>query len=154
MIPSPNEDRKRPAPSPAEILRAAGLRATGPRRAVLAWLGDHPHATADEVLHGIRAGDGSVSRQSVYNVLGSFVTMGLARCVQPAGHPARFERRAGDNHHHFVCRDCGRTEDVECVMGAAPCLTAGQDARYVVDEAEITFWGRCPSCSEDAAPAV
>jgi Fur family ferric uptake transcriptional regulator len=148
-----SSERKQPAFDPAQILRASGLRATGPRCAVLAWIDKHPHATADKTLRGVRAGDGNVSRQSVYNVLDSLVEAGLARCIRPAGHPARFERRAGDNHHHFVCRDCGRTEDVECVVGAAPCLTASGDAHFAVDEAEVIFWGRCSSCArEDAHP--
>lgn len=147
-------ERKGPDFGPAEVLRAAGLRATGPRCAVLAWLDGHPHATADDVLHGIRVGAGKVSRQSVYNILGSLAETGLARSIKPAGHPARFERRTGDNHHHFVCRDCGLTEDVDCAAGATPCLTVEGDARFAVDEAELIFWGRCSSCiREDAQPS-
>lgn len=145
------DEQKRPGFAAAEVLRASGLRATGPRCAVLVWLDKHPHATADEVLRGVRADDVQVSRQSVYNVLDSLAEAGLARCIQPAGHPARFERRVGDNHHHFVCRDCGRTHDVGCVAGSAPCLTAEGDARLFVDEAEVIFWGRCSSCAEEDA---
>jgi len=127
-------------------LRAAGLRVTAPRRAVLTWLGTHPHSTVDEIGTGIRSVLGSVSTQAVYDVLGACAEAGLIRRIELPGHPARFERRAGDNHHHVVCRRCGRTEDVDCVVGAAPCLTPGDVHGFLVDEAEVVFWGACPGC--------
>ncbi|MBA2640404.1 MAG: transcriptional repressor [Nocardioidaceae bacterium] len=128
-------------------LRGAGLRVTRPRRAVLAWLVGHPHSTADAVGAGVREQLGSVSTQAVYDVLAACTTAGLVRRIEPAGHPARFERRAGDNHHHVVCRGCGRTEDVDCVVGAPPCITPVSDHGFAVEEAEVTFWGRCPACT-------
>jgi Fe2+ or Zn2+ uptake regulation protein len=94
----------------------------------------------------VRAELGSVSTQAVYDVLAACVAAGLVRRIQPGGHPARYERRVGDNHHHVVCRRCGATADVDCVLGAAPCLTPDQACGYVVDEAEIVFWGLCPNC--------
>jgi Fe2+ or Zn2+ uptake regulation protein len=127
-------------------LRAAGLRVTAPRRAVLTWLGDHPHSTVDEIGTGVRSVLGSVSTQAVYDVLGACAAAGLIRRIELPGHPARFERRAGDNHHHVVCRRCGRTEDVDCVVGAAPCLTPDDAHGFLVDEAEVVFWGVCPAC--------
>ncbi len=127
-------------------LRGAGLRVTVPRRAVLAWLVDHPHSTADAVGAGVRKQLGSVSTQAVYDVLAACSDAGLVRRIEPAGHPARFERRAGDNHHHLVCRGCGRTEDVDCVVGEPPCLTPVDDHGFALDEAEVVFWGRCPTC--------
>lgn len=132
---------------PAALLRSAGLRATAPRQSILAWLERHPHATAESVGSGIRAEAGSVSRQTVYNVLWSLVDAGLVRAIQPAGHAAHFERRVGDNHHHLVCRRCGRTEDADCAVGAAPCLGPPDRLDFVVDEAEVVFWGTCPSCT-------
>lgn len=128
-------------------LRAAGLRVTAPRLAVLNWLADHPHSTAEAVGRGVRQEIGAVSHQAVYDVLGACTGAGLVRRIEPAGHPARFERRAGDNHHHLVCRGCGRTEDVDCVVDARPCLTPADDHGFSVDEAEVVFWGWCPVCS-------
>ncbi len=127
-------------------LRAAGLRVTAPRRAVLTWLAAHPHSTVDEIGTGVRSVLGSVSTQAVYDVLGACAAAGLIRRIELPGHPARFERRAGDNHHHVVCRRCGRTEDVDCVVGAAPCLTPDDAHGFLVDEAEVVFWGVCPAC--------
>ncbi|MEU8637282.1 Fur family transcriptional regulator [Amycolatopsis sp. NPDC048633] len=127
-------------------LRAAGLRVTAPRRAVLTWLAGHPHSTVDEIGTGVRSVLGSVSTQAVYDVLGACAEAGLIRRIELPGHPARFERRAGDNHHHVVCRRCGRTEDVDCLVGAAPCLTPGDAHGFLIDEAEVVFWGVCPGC--------
>jgi Fe2+ or Zn2+ uptake regulation protein len=133
----------------ADRLRAAGLRITAPRVAVLEWLADHPHTTAEQVATGVRERLGSVSTQAVYDVLGAFVNADLVRRIEPTGHPAGFETRTGDNHHHLVCRVCGRTEDVDCVRGAAPCLEPSAAAGFVVEEAEVVFWGRCPDCTSE-----
>ena len=127
-------------------LRSAGLRITAPRRAVLAWLTGHPHATVDMIGAGVRRRLPRVSTQAIYDVLAACTEAGLVRRIELSGHPARFERRVGDNHHHVVCRNCGRTEDVDCVIGAKPCLTQGNDHDFLVDEAEVVFWGLCPSC--------
>lgn len=131
----------------SDELRLAGLRVTAPRRAVLHWLAGHPHSTAEQVGDGVRAHLGSVSTQAVYDVLRACTDAGLVRRIEPAGHPARFERRIGDNHHHLICRRCGRTEDVDCAVGARPCLTPGDDRGFVLDEAEVVFWGLCPNCA-------
>lgn len=132
-------------------LRRAGLRVTGPRRAVLEWLTDHPHATADQIASAVRERLGSVSTQAVYDVLGVCGDVGLVRRIEPAGHPGRYERRAGDNHHHLVCRSCGRTEDADCAVGAWPCLIPDDAGGYAIDEAEVVFWGLCPDCRNPAA---
>lgn len=129
-------------------LRGAGLRVTQPRRAILAWLARHPHSTAEAVGDGIRREFGTVSTQAVYDVLNTCSSAGLLRRIELPGHPARFERRAGDNHHHLVCRECGRTEDVDCVVGARPCLTPADDRGYHVQQADVVFWGLCPTCGE------
>ncbi|RKT52081.1 Fur family transcriptional regulator [Saccharothrix australiensis] len=133
-------------PGPRELLKDAGLRITAPRLAVLEWLGGHPHSTADQVAEGVRARLGAVSTQAVYDVLNACSRTGLLRRIEPAGHPARYERRTGDNHHHLVCRRCGRTEDVDCVHGSAPCLEPSDTVGFTVDEAEVLFWGLCPDC--------
>ena len=137
-------------------LRAAGLRVTMPRLAMLAWLGGHPHATVDAIAAGVRERFGTVSTQAVYDMLAACAAAGLLRRIEPAGHPARFERRVGDHHHHLVCRRCGRTEDVDRAIGAQPCLTAAEDAGFVVDESEVMFWGVCPACkaAESSADGV
>ncbi|GAB2741103.1 fur family transcriptional regulator FurA3 [Salinifilum aidingensis] len=137
--------------APAEQLRAAGLRATKPRLAVLEWLTGHPHSTAEQVAGAVRGQLGSVSTQAVYDVLNSCTRVGLLRRIEPAGHPARFETRTADNHHHLVCRACGRTADVDCVHGAAPCLAPASVEGFAVDEAEVVFWGYCPDCRSSAA---
>ena len=147
--------------SPAEVseqLRQAGLRITAPRQAVLEWLVEHPHATAEQIRSAVVERLGSVSTQAVYDVLAACVEAGLVRRIEPAGHPARFERRVADNHHHVVCRRCGATQDVDCVVGPAPCLDPSQAHGFAVDEAEVVFWGLCPSCqdlrvAEQAHPA-
>jgi Fur family ferric uptake transcriptional regulator len=131
---------------PRELLKDAGLRITAPRLAVLEWLAQHPHTTAEQVADGVRERLGTVSTQAVYDVLNTCARLSLVRRIEPAGHPARFETRTGDNHHHLVCRRCGRTEDVDCVHGAAPCLEPSHTAGFAVDEAEVTFWGLCADC--------
>jgi Fur family transcriptional regulator, stress-responsive regulator len=127
-------------------LRAHGLRATRPRVAALDVLSRGGHLTADEVRSGIAERLGAVSVQATYDVLGALGEAGLVRRIEPAGSPTLYEARAGDNHHHLVCRDCGTVVDVECVVGLAPCLTPDDAAGFAVDEAEVTFWGRCPGC--------
>ena len=130
----------------ADRLRAAGLRVTRPRLALLAVLDSAPHATVDELADAVRREVGRVSTQAVYDALEAFVAAGLARHVEPAGSPARFESRVGDNHHHVVCRSCGATSDVDCAVGRRPCLTPKDTHGFVVDEAEVTYWGLCPLC--------
>jgi len=127
-------------------LRSAGLRVTRPRVAVLAEVREHPHSGADAIAAGARARLGSLSTQAVYDVLHACTESGLVRRIEPAGQPALFETRTADNHHHVVCRGCGRTEDVDCVEGLAPCLSPSGSAGFEIDEAEVVFWGRCPDC--------
>jgi Fur family ferric uptake transcriptional regulator len=132
---------------PETRLREAGLRVTSPRVAVLGVLADSvDHPAVDDIVVRTRARLGRVSVQTVYDVLEALTAKGLVRRIEPAGSPARFEARVGDNHHHLVCRSCGTTVDVDCVTGAAPCLDASDRGGFVIDEAEVTFWGRCPSC--------
>src|SRR5215217_4439397 len=130
----------------APRLRAVGLRVTRPRLAVLDVLADHPHVDADTLVTGARAQHPSLSPQAVYGVLKALVSVGLARRIEPAGAPALFELRVGDNHHHLVCRSCGAVADVDCAVGAAPCLSPSGASGFVVDEAEVVFWGLCSTC--------
>jgi Fur family transcriptional regulator, stress-responsive regulator len=113
---------------------------------MLTWLAEHPHSTADAISAGLRENFVAVSTQAVYDMLSACTAAGLLRRIEPAGHPARFERRVGDNHHHLVCRRCDRTEDVDCAVGAQPCLTTVAEQGFIVDEAEVVFWGVCPAC--------
>ena len=133
-------------------LREAGLRVTRPRLAVLEAVRAQPHLDTKALIHAARGQLGAVSHQAVYDVLGALVDTGLVRRFQPEGSDARYEARVGDNHHHVVCRDCGAIADVDCTIGAAPCLTPSADAGFVIDEAEVLFWGRCPSCAAGRAP--
>lgn len=128
------------------MLRSAGLRVTRPRLAVLDVLAEGGHLDVDEIARRVRTRLDSVSTQAVYDVLGALSRAGLARRIEPAGSPARYEARAGDNHHHVVCRSCGVIADIDCVVGAAPCLDPGDAGGFEVDEAEVTFWGLCPDC--------
>ena len=130
-----------------DLLRTHGLRATAPRVAVLDVLGSIPgHPDAEAVRAAVVERLGSVSTQAVYDILHTFTDAGLLRRIEPAGHPARYETRVGDNHHHLICRSCGETRDVDCDMGHAPCLEPSQGHDFVVDEAEVIFWGLCPRC--------
>jgi Fur family ferric uptake transcriptional regulator len=139
-------------------LRAKGLRVTRPRLAVLEVLAGGGHLEVDEIAARVRTRLDSVSTQAVYDVLGALARAGLARRIEPAGSPARYEARAGDNHHHIVCRGCGSVADVDCAVGRAPCLDPADTRGFEVDEAEVTFWGLCPSCQalrrSDTEPAA
>jgi len=132
--------------NPAELLREHGLHVTAQRLAVLRAVSERPHRTADDVAEVVRGEIGTISRQAVYDALGILAEKGLIRRIQPAGSSARYEDRVGDNHHHLICRVCGRTVDVDCAMGAVPCLTAADDSGFEIDEAEVVYWGRCPDC--------
>ncbi len=138
-----------------ELLRDRGLRVTRPRLAVLDVLTGGGHLEVDEVTRRVRERLDSVSTQAVYDVLGALTRAGLARRLEPAGSPARYEARVGDNHHHVVCRGCGTIEDVDCVIGERPCLAPAHSNGFEIDEAEVTFWGLCPACrrarSDDTA---
>ena len=135
---------------PADLLRSHGIQVTAQRLAVLRAVTGHPHATADVVAELVKAEIGAISRQSVYDALSVLFAEGLIRRIQPAGSPARFEARVGDNHHHAICRVCGRMADVDCAVGLAPCLTAVDDNDFEIDEAEVIYWGRCPECASQA----
>jgi Fe2+ or Zn2+ uptake regulation protein len=134
------------ATDPAELLRRHGIQVTAQRLAVMRAVAAQPHVTADAVAGIVRAEIGAISLQSVYDALGVLVGEGLIRRIQPAGSPARYEDRVGDNHHHLICRICGRVVDVDCAVGSAPCLTASDGRGYEIDEAEVAYWGRCPDC--------
>ncbi|WP_063057901.1 Fur family transcriptional regulator [Nocardia sienata] len=129
------------------MLRGVSLRVTAPRVAVLSAVYDHPHADTDSIIRAVRARLSAVSHQAVYDSLRTLTAAGLLRCIQPSGSVARYESRVGDNHHHVVCRTCGSIADVDCAVGAAPCLTASDDHGYSIDEAEVIYWGLCPDCA-------
>jgi Fe2+ or Zn2+ uptake regulation protein len=133
-------------------LRAVSLRVTRPRMAVLAALRDHPHVDTDTVIALVRTDLPTVSHQAVYDVLRALTDSGLVRRIQPSGATARYETRVGDNHHHVICRSCGTIADVDCAVGPAPCLDASDDHGFVVDEAEVVYWGVCPSCLTTSTP--
>jgi len=135
--------------NPAALLRKHGVQVTAQRLAVLRAVSVQPHGTAHDVAEVVRAEISVISRQAVYDALGILADKGLIRRIQPAGSPARYEDRVGDNHHHLICRTCGRMVDVDCAIGATPCLTAADDAGYEIDEAEVVYWGRCPECIEE-----
>ncbi len=131
---------------PANMLREHGVQVTAQRLAVLKAVSGRPHCTADEVAEEVRAVIGAISRQAVYDALGILADKGLIRRIQPAGSPALYEDRIGDNHHHVICRICGKTVDVDCAVGETPCLSAADNSGYEIDEAEVIYWGTCPDC--------
>jgi Fur family transcriptional regulator, stress-responsive regulator len=137
-----------------QLLRAADLRVTRPRLAVLRAVRRHPHADTGSVLAAVRTEEPTVSHQAVYDVLGVLSDSGLVRRIQPAGSAARYELRVGDNHHHVVCRSCGTVADVDCAVGVRPCLDASDTHGFVVDEAEVTYWGLCPTCATAPSTAT
>lgn len=136
-----------------QLLRQHGLQVTAQRLATLRAVSCRPHATADELIEDVRAAIGVVSRQAVYDTLAVLVSKSLVRRIQTPGSAARYEDRVGDNHHHLICRGCGAVFDIDCAVGAAPCLTASDAHGFEIDEAEVIYWGRCPSCRA-AAPAI
>ena len=132
----------------AEQLRERKIPVTAQRLAVMRAVAKSPHSTADTIVDQAREELGAISRQAGYNVLGMLSDHGLIRRIQPAGSAARYESRVGDNHHHLVCRECGHTVDVDCEVGYTPCVTPSDDAGFIVDEAEVTYWGICPDCQK------
>ncbi|HZB33832.1 MAG TPA: Fur family transcriptional regulator [Streptosporangiaceae bacterium] len=136
-----------PRPTTAEELRGAGLRVTAARVALLETVRKGDHLGVEAIASGVRDRVGVISLQAVYDALNALTAAGLIRRIEPAGSPARFEGRVGDNHHHLVCRSCGAIADVDCAVGEAPCLTASDDLGFSIDEADVTYWGLCPDCS-------
>lgn len=145
-------DEVSPTPEYADQLRAAELRVTRPRVAVLQAVNTHAHADTETIFLATRTILPDVSRQAVYDVLGALTDAGLVRRIQPSGLVARYEARVGDNHHHTVCRSCGAIGDVDCAAGTTPCLTASDDNGFVLDEAEVIYWGLCPDCNTTSTP--
>ena len=143
-----------PTVDAATLLREHGLQVTAQRLAVLRAVADHPHGTADDIEAIVRDEIGTISRQAVYDALGTLTEKGLIRRIQPARSPARYEDRVDDNHHHLVCRTCGRTVDIDCAVGYRPCLEADADHGFTIDEAEVIYWGSCPACQEAAVAAA
>ena len=137
----------------AALLRQQGFKVTAQRLAVLRAVSGRPHLTADDLVEVVRADIGAISLRAVYDAVGVLADMGLVRRIQPAGSAARYEDRVGDNHHHLICRACGRMVDVDCAVGVMPCLTAADDAGYEIDEAEVIYWGHCPTCQQAAEGA-
>ncbi len=137
-----------------ELLRQHGVQVTAQRLAVLRAVSSRPHGTADDIEDLARAEIGAISRQAVYDALGTLTDTGLIRRIQPARSPARYEDRVDDNHHHLVCRTCGRMVDVDCAVGSRPCLDATEDHGFTIDEAEVVYWGTCPICQDAAAAAA
>ena len=136
----------------AEVLREHGVQVTAQRLAVLNAVSGSPHITAEAITEIVREHLGTISRQSVYDALGLLESKGIIRRIQPVGSPARYEERVGDNHHHVICRQCGKVVDVDCAVGYVPCLTPAEDMGYEIDEAEVAYWGRCPQCLSQSQP--
>lgn len=136
----------------ADLLRGHGVQVTAQRLAVMRAVSARPHSTAAEIAKVVRSEIGAISQQAVYDALAALTDKGIVRRIQPAGSSARYEDRVEDNHHHLICRSCGRMVDVECAIGETPCLTAAEDRGYEIDEAEVIYWGRCPDCVAASLP--
>ena len=137
-----------------EMLRRHGVNVTAQRLAVLHVVSENPHITADRALEQARVQIGAISRQAVYDTLTLLTEKGLIRRIQPIGSPALYEDRVNDNHHHLICRGCAKVVDVDCAVGYTPCLTAADDMGYLIDEAEVAYWGRCPDCQRQTGAAA
>lgn len=137
-----------------DVLRRHGVQVTAQRVAIMNAMAARPHATADELTDEVRAVIGTISRQAVYDTLGVLVDKHLVRRIQPAGSAARYENRVGDNHHHLICRSCATMVDIDCAVGAMPCLTADDDHGFAIDEAEVIYWGYCPTCRQSVPPTT
>lgn len=135
---------------PAQSLREHGLQVTAQRLAVLRAIAARPHSMADDIAEHVRGEIGAISKQAVYDALAVLADKGLIRRIQPAGSPALYEGRVGDNHHHLICRACGKAVDVDCSVGEAPCLTPAHASGYEIDEAEVIYWGTCPECQSSS----
>jgi Fe2+ or Zn2+ uptake regulation protein len=135
-----------------ELLREHGVQVTAQRLAIMRVVAEQPHVTAGELGDGVRSQLGGISRQAIYDSLGVLVDKKLIRRIQPAGSAGRYESRVGDNHHHLICRVCRMMFDVDCAVGEVPCLTADETHGFEVDEAEVIYWGRCPTCRADDPP--
>ncbi|MEO5876355.1 MAG: Fur family transcriptional regulator [Streptosporangiaceae bacterium] len=131
----------------AQELRGVGLRVTAARVALLETVRAGDHLGVEAIAAGVRGRVGHISVQAVYEALHALTAAGLVRRIEPAGSPALFEGRVGDNHHHVVCRSCGFVADVDCAVGDAPCVSAADDRGFTIDEAEVIYWGLCPDCS-------
>ena len=142
-----------PATDPAALLRTHGLSVTAQRLAVLRAVCKLPHSPADAIESEVRAELGTVSKQAIYDVLGALTDKGILRRVQPAGSPALYDPRVGDTHHHAICRTCGAVVDIDCAVGEAPCLTAAAGSGFEIDEAEVVYWGTCPTCRKKSGKA-
>ncbi len=138
---------------PTQLLRQQGFKVTPQRLAVMRAVSGRPHLTAEDLVEVVRADIGAISHRAVYDAVGVLADIGLLRRIQPSGSAARYEDRVGDNHHHLICRTCGRMVDVDCAVGARPCLTAADAAGYEIDEAEVIYWGHCPTCRQAAEGA-
>ncbi|MDA3028277.1 MAG: Fur family transcriptional regulator [Actinomycetota bacterium] len=137
----------------ALALRSAGLNVTAQRIAILDTVSHHPHSTADDIYQVVTERLGSISHQAIYDTLSALSERGLLRRIQPSHSPARFETRVGDNHHHLICRTCGDVRDVDCAVHRTPCLTASDNHGFSIDEAEVIYWGICPTCTAADATA-
>lgn len=135
-----------------QLLRQRGVQVTAQRLAIMRAVSECPHATADTLIDEVRSVLGSISRQAVYDTLGVLADKNLIRRIQPAGSAARYEDRVGDNHHHLICRGCSTMFDVDCAVGEVPCLTADDDHGFEIDEAEVIYWGHCPTCRKSTSP--
>ena len=133
-----------------QLLRRHGLQVTAQRLATMRAVSSHPHATADELTEDVLSAIGAISRQAVYDTLAVLVDKQIVRRIQTPGSPARYEDRVGDNHHHLICRACGAVSDIDCAVGAAPCLTPSDSHGFEIDEAEVIYWGHCPLCRESS----
>ena len=136
------------SPELVQSLREHSVQVTAQRIAVANAVASHPHATAEQITSMVREQIGSISRQAVYDTLSVLEQAGMVRRIQPIGSPARFEDRVGDNHHHIICRNCGALVDIDCAVGLAPCLTPSETHGFDIDEADVSYWGMCPSCQQ------
>jgi Fe2+ or Zn2+ uptake regulation protein len=117
---------------------------TPQRRAIIDYMQSaYHHPTADEVLQTVNSKFPMTSRATVYNTLKWLKQEGMIKEVFEAG-TIRFDPNT-EQHHHFVCRECGKVEDIECdLIGTVNIcsLPASQKVEFF----EVTLRGLCASC--------
>lgn len=129
-------------------LREAELKLTQQRFAVLEYLTRaEGHPTAEQIGAALNRRFPQASRATVYNTLNALRDVGLVREVRLADAVARYESNL-DPHHHFVCRVCGRLEDVPAGAFNPPPPRAIAGG-HRVETCEIVLRGVCAACGRE-----
>ena len=112
-------------------------------RATLCAMKTHP--TAPMLYEEIHREHPSISRSTVYRVLGQMAEEGTVLRLGIAGSENRYDGTT-DDHSHIRCRICGRVDDLSAVAVGEPEYTGG----YLIENRAVVYSGVCPACREGA----